>query len=249
MGHQSSETHDKYRGQPDAVGKNIGVPHKNPLPPLLNDHLNQGPTKVWKCMDKNRLDKREEELKLNLKKYIFIVYNYTLWFTYTLIELVLWKYCVHDVGIYKLILQTWEANAWICIPCLYLQELPPTAVNRQLQGKPFSPQNQAILFRNEPYMTTNDWYHRTFSKKELNEYPKKDVPTYWQCEDYPKAWGFGMKENPLPPRIPNPDATGPMRDRIVFTTTTTVQRQPQSLHPIPEWVNLLLLRHLSIVYL
>ena len=122
----------------------------------------------------------------------------------------------------------------LLIPCLHFQDLPPTAVNQQLQGKPFIPQNQAILFRNEPYMTTNDWYHRTFSRKELNAYPKKDVPTYWQCEDYPKAWGFGMKENPLPLRIADPDSTGPMRDRMVFKTRTAVQGQPQSLHPIPE---------------
>lgn len=83
-------------------------------------------------------------------------------------------------------------------------------------------------------MTTNDWCHRTFSKRELNAYPKKDVATYWQCEDYPKAWGFGMKENPLPQRISHPDATGPMIDRMVFKTRTVVPRQPQSLQPIPE---------------
>ena len=34
--------------------------------------------------------------------------------------------------------------------------------------------------------------HRTFSRGELGRYPKKDVATYWQCEDYPKAWGHGQ---------------------------------------------------------
>ena len=69
----------------------------------------------------------------------------------------------------------------------YLQGLCPSTVNRQLQGRSFIPQNQAILDRLEPYMTTNNWYHRTFSVRELNKYPKKDVATYWQCEDYPKV--------------------------------------------------------------
>ena len=71
--------------------------------------------------------------------------------------------------------------------CLLLQGLCPSTVNKQLQGRSFVPQNQAILDRLEPYMTTNNWYHRTFSIRELSKYPKKDVATYWQCEDYPKV--------------------------------------------------------------
>jgi len=111
------------------------------------------------------------------------------------------------------------------------KELTPSTVNRLAQGRPFVPQNQAVLDRNEPYMTTNNWYHRTFSRGELGRYPKKDVATYWQCEDYPKAWGHGMRENPLPRRLTRTDP-GPMRDRTVFRTATTIPRLPQSLQPV-----------------
>ena len=76
-------------------------------------------------------------------------------------------------------------------------------------------------------------YHRTFSRGELGRYPKKDVATYWQCEDYPKAWGHGMRENPLPRRLTRTDP-GPMRDRTVFRTATTIPRLPQSLQPVSK---------------
>ncbi|XP_065835403.1 stabilizer of axonemal microtubules 3-like [Oscarella lobularis] len=51
---------------------------------------------------------------------------------------------------------------------------------------------------NEPYMTTSHKTHRPFTKVELGRYPRQDAATWWQCEDYPKAWGFGAKQNPLP---------------------------------------------------
>ena len=53
-----------------------------------------------------------------------------------------------------------ESNCLVHIsPCLppSLQELTPSTVNRLAQGRPFVPQNQAVLDRNEPYMTTNNW--------------------------------------------------------------------------------------------
>lgn len=111
------------------------------------------------------------------------------------------------------------------------KELKPTTTISKLQGKNFKPEDQAILHRNEPYMTTNNWFHRTFTRKELNKYPKKDIVTYWQCEDYPKAWGFGMKENPLPRRLNKTDP-GPLRDRMIFRTSTTVPYVSTSLQPI-----------------
>lgn len=36
-------------------------------------------------------------------------------------------------------------------------------------------------------MSTHQWFHQHFSPRELAGYPCKDVATYWQCEDYPKA--------------------------------------------------------------
>ena len=77
-------------------------------------------------------------------------------------------------------------------------------------------------------------YHRTFSQGELDRYPKKDVATYWQCEDYPKAWGHGMRDNPLPRRLNRTDP-GPMRDRTLFRSATTIPRIPQSLQPVSKW--------------
>lgn len=115
------------------------------------------------------------------------------------------------------------------------KELIPSTVNREAKGRPFVPQNQAVLDRCEPYMTTNAWYHRTFSRRELGRYPKKDVATYWQCEDYPKAWGHGMRENPLSRRLVMTDP-GPMRDRTVFKTGTTIPRLPMSLQPVSNGI-------------
>ena len=63
----------------------------------------------------------------------------------------------------------------------------PSTTDQRSKGRLFVPQNQAVLDRLEPYMTSNKWYHRGFSRGELKEYPKKDVATYWQCEDYPKV--------------------------------------------------------------
>jgi len=46
---------------------------------------------------------------------------------------------------------------------------------------------------NDPYLTTNNQIHRRFTDKELDSYLRKDIATYWECEEYPKSWGFGLK--------------------------------------------------------
>lgn len=46
---------------------------------------------------------------------------------------------------------------------------------------------------NDPYLTTTNKFHRRFTHKELDSYPRKDIATYWECEEFPKAWGFGAK--------------------------------------------------------
>jgi len=43
----------------------------------------------------------------------------------------------------------------------------------------------------DPYLTTNMEYHRVFDPKEWNGVAKKNIPTYWDCEEYPKVLGFG----------------------------------------------------------
>ncbi len=45
----------------------------------------------------------------------------------------------------------------------------------------------------DPYLTTTNQYHRSFKPKELQGYPKKNIATYWECEEYPKTWGHGLK--------------------------------------------------------
>lgn len=68
-------------------------------------------------------------------------------------------------------------------------------------------------------------------RHELGRYPAKDYATYWECKEYPKAWGHGSKENPLPPNSV-PREKGPLRDRIWFREPTTIPRLPKSLEPV-----------------
>lgn len=111
------------------------------------------------------------------------------------------------------------------------KELVPSGVNRGARGRGFVPQNQAVLDRLQPYLTSSKWFHRSFSSSELRRYPLKDAATYWQCEDYPKAWGHGTREKPLPRQLNRSDP-GPMRDRTVFRSSTFIPRLPKSSHPI-----------------
>ena len=64
-------------------------------------------------------------------------------------------------------------------------------------------------------------------------YPKKDVATYWECEDYSKAWGHGMDKNPLhKPMVSR--SQEPMRDRTVFKTPITIPSDYKPLSPVPN---------------
>lgn len=108
-----------------------------------------------------------------------------------------------------------------------------TTQNPKLQGKPFYVRDKALLRLLDPYLTTTHKDHRAFQPAELKKYPKKDAATYWQCEDYPKAWGHGLKHNPLP-KTSVPREQLPMRDATFFTTRTKVPRPPQALVPVPH---------------
>lgn len=108
-----------------------------------------------------------------------------------------------------------------------------TTQNPKLQGKPFYVRDQGVLQHLDPYLSTTQKDHRAFQPRELKKYPKKDVATYWQCEDYPKAWGHGLKENPFPKTAVKRDPL-PMRDTMVFPTATKVPRPPKAMVPVPH---------------
>lgn len=54
--------------------------------------------------------------------------------------------CIYWASIFRIL---------YCTPPI--QELTPSTVNKSVQGRRFVPQNQAVLDRTEPYMTTNNW--------------------------------------------------------------------------------------------
>ncbi|XP_042200873.1 uncharacterized protein LOC121851249 [Callorhinchus milii] len=131
--------------------------------------------------------------------------------------------------------------------------------NPRRAGEEFYVNDKDVLRLNEPYMsvTTKDFrpYKRYLSfvcshadrfqypftdhfapAKDLEGVAKKDIATYWQTEDYPKAWGHGLKENPLPKdsqRILR--ETWPMRDAMQFPNPTRLTRLPARLVPVPNF--------------
>lgn len=108
-----------------------------------------------------------------------------------------------------------------------------TTQNPKLQGKPFFVRDRGVLALLDPYLSTTHKDHRAYKPEELKKYPKKDAATYWQCEDYPKAWGHGLKDNPLP-KTSVPREQLPMRDTTFFKTATKVPRPPKAMVPVPH---------------
>lgn len=45
----------------------------------------------------------------------------------------------------------------------------------------------------QPDATTTRLHHRTIPTEEQDGYGRKDVATYWSCEDYPAVRGHGPK--------------------------------------------------------
>ncbi|XP_062513070.1 stabilizer of axonemal microtubules 3-like [Corticium candelabrum] len=113
------------------------------------------------------------------------------------------------------------------------KEIIASAENAAMKGEPFVIRDQGTLHLGEPYVSTTNKDHRAFSKWELSQYPKKDVATYWQCEDYPKAWGHGTKSNPLP-KESVPREKGPMRDETFMTTATSIPPLPKQPDRVPH---------------
>lgn len=113
------------------------------------------------------------------------------------------------------------------------KQIAPTTTNEKLRGRPFYVRDKGVFDLNDPYLTTTNQHHRAFKPKELESYPKKNVATYWQCEDYPKAWGHGLKHNPVP-KDSVPREQPPMRDTMVFKSATQVRRIPPKSVPVPH---------------
>lgn len=115
-----------------------------------------------------------------------------------------------------------------------LKSLVPSTKNEELKGeKYFIPERGVLSYHSDIYLTTTQKDHRAFTKVELGKYPKKEYATFWECEDYPKAWGHGSKTNPLPPNLV-PKEKGPMRDSMWFKTATVIPRIPKSMDLVPN---------------
>ncbi|XP_046861470.1 uncharacterized protein LOC124454752 [Xenia sp. Carnegie-2017] len=116
-------------------------------------------------------------------------------------------------------------------PC---KSLVRSTQNMDVSGHVFDPKDRGILsYHGDMYLTTTQHDHRAFNEEELNGYPKKNYATIWECEEYPKAWGHGSKENPLPRHsVPRDDR--PMRDVTVFPSATTIPPFPQPLKHVPS---------------
>jgi len=105
--------------------------------------------------------------------------------------------------------------------------------NPKLQGQPFYVRDKGVLSLLDPYLSTTHKDHRSFKPSELKAYPKKDNPTYWECEEYPKAWGHGSKHNPVPKHTVPRDKL-PMRDTMVFREATKIPRIHKPMIPVPH---------------
>lgn len=68
-----------------------------------------------------------------------------------------------------------------------------STVNSDLAGRTLYPRDKEVLRHLDPYLSTTMKDHRAWGKEELDGYPKKDIATYWELEEYPKARGFGLK--------------------------------------------------------
>ncbi|BFZ16194.1 hypothetical protein BsWGS_19233 [Bradybaena similaris] len=114
----------------------------------------------------------------------------------------------------------------------YKSEAPSTQ-NPKLKQKPFLLKNKGVLNNLDPYLSVTHRDYPLFSQSELNAYAKKDIPTTWECEDYPKTMGHGLHHNPLPKNNVPRDGP-PMRDAMVFHDATKIPRLPKANVPVPH---------------
>jgi len=105
--------------------------------------------------------------------------------------------------------------------------------NPAVAGDPYYVPEKGTFKLNDIYLTTNNKEHRRFTRKELMDYPKKDIATYWQCENYPKAWGHGLKTNPLTSGLDLSNQSL-MRDEVVFKSPTNIPNLPKLKPNVPH---------------
>lgn len=113
------------------------------------------------------------------------------------------------------------------------QNVIASTQNRSMTAKPFYIRDKGVLNMNDIYASTTQRDHRSFTREELLDYPKKDNSTYWECEEYPRAWGHGSKLNPLP-KHSVPRERPPQRDPTWFPTATKIPRIPKAMVPVPH---------------
>lgn len=114
------------------------------------------------------------------------------------------------------------------------KQMVPSTRNEAMAGKDVYPNDKGVLNLNDMYTTTNQATHRKFKERELKGYPEKNVPTYWECEEYPKVWGHGLHENPLPKNTV-PREKLPMVDSMQFKHRTKyIPRLPNAMVPVPH---------------
>ncbi|GAA57030.1 retrovirus-related Pol polyprotein from type-1 retrotransposable element R2 [Clonorchis sinensis] len=110
------------------------------------------------------------------------------------------------------------------------KKIVASTVNPPLRGRTLLPKDKEVLRHLDPYLTTTMKEHRMWTPEELEGYAKKDTTTYWELESYPKAWGFGLKSNPIP-KESVPRERLPLRDRVLFKEATDQTRvRPVTFH-------------------
>jgi hypothetical protein len=72
-----------------------------------------------------------------------------------------------------------------------------------------------------------------FSRDEWQGIGKKDPLTYWDAEEYPKTWGYGVKSNPIPIDSVEREQL-PMRDSTWFSTPAKIRQVHQPARFIPH---------------
>jgi len=104
---------------------------------------------------------------------------------------------------------------------IYDGNVKPTVPYR----KPVDPSQIGVFNLLDPYLTTYNKEHKKWTKDQQNGIGKKNAVTIYDTEEATKAWGFGLKQNPIEE---NPRKNLPMRDDIWFKSET---KQRQVHHP------------------
>jgi len=80
-------------------------------------------------------------------------------------------------------------------------------------SRPIDPSQVGVFNLLDPYLTTYNKEHKKWTKEQQNGIGKKNALTIYDTEEATKAWGFGLKTNPID-EITQKNL--PMRDEIWF---------------------------------